>query len=153
MKEKSSKITDLLALLVFALFAVCVLLVLLTGAKVYQNLVHNGNAYYAQQTAAQYVATRVRQAERVTVEVFDGCDALVIWEQIDGETYLTRVYCHDGYIRELFCAENAELFPEAGEKILETESLSFSLEGSVLTAWIDSRELKLYLRSGKEVAS
>lgn len=152
MKEKTSKITDLLAFVVFTVFAVCVLLVLLTGAKVYRTLVARGSEDYEVRTAAQYVSTRVRQAETVTVEDFGGCSALVALEEIGGETYLTRVYCHDGYIRELFCAENAALSPEDGEKIMEAERLSFSLEGGVLTAWIDSRELNLYLRSGKEVS-
>lgn len=151
MKEKTSKITDLLALLVFTVFAVCVLLVLLTGAKVYRQLVSTGSESYEARTAIQYVATRVRQAEAVTVEDFGGCNALVAWEAIDGEPYLTRVYCHDGYIRELFCAEKAALSPEDGEKIMEAENLSFSLEKSILTVRIDSRELKLYLRTGKEV--
>lgn len=151
MKEKTSKITDLLALVVFTVFATAVLLVLLTGAKVYRKLVHSGSEHYEARTAVQYVATRVRQAERVTVEDFGGCNALVASEEIGGEIYLTRVYCHDGYIRELFCAENAALSPEDGEKVMESESLSFSLENGVLTARIDSRELKLYPRGGKEV--
>lgn len=151
MKEKSSKITDFLALTVFALFAVCVLLVLLTGAKVYRNLVRSGTAHYETRTSAQYIATRVRQAERVTVEDFGGCEALVTWEEIEGETYRTRVYCYDGYIRELFCAEHAALSPEDGEKILEAEHLSFSLQSNVLTVRMDSGEWKLYLRSGEEI--
>lgn len=151
MKEKTSKITDLLALVVFTVFAVCVLLVLLTGAKVYRRLVYSGSESYEARTAVQYVATRVRQAETVTVEDFGGYAALVTSEEIGGETYLTRVYCHDGYIRELFCAENAALSPEDGEKIMEAENLSFSLESGILTARIGSREMKLYLRSGKEV--
>lgn len=150
MKEKTSKITELLALLVFAVFAICVLLVLLTGAKVYRNLVADGSAHYEARTSTQYIATRIRQAETVAVEDFCGCEALVIQERIDGETYLTRVYCYDGYIRELFCAENAALSPEDGEKIMAAENLSFSLEDALLTAEVDSRELTLYLRSGKE---
>ena len=151
MKEKTSNITELLTLAVFTVFALCILLVLLTGAKVYQKLVDHGRESYEARTAAQYIATRVRQAEAVTVESFGGCEALVAWEQIDGETYLTRVYWQDGYIRELFCAENAALSPEDGEKILEADSLLFSLEKGLLTARIDSRELKLYVRGEKEV--
>lgn len=151
MKEKTSNITELLTLAVFTVFALCILLVLLTGAKVYQKLVDHGRESYEARTVAQYIATRVRQAEDVTVESFGGCEALVAWEQIDGETYLTRVYWQDGYIRELFCAEDAALSPEDGEKILEADSLLFSLEKGLLTARIDSRELKLYVRGGKEV--
>lgn len=151
--KRSSKITDLIALVVFAVFAVCVLLVLLTGAKVYQNLVRSGAESYTARTTVQYIATRVRQAEKVYVEEFQGCDALVLREEIDGECYVTRVYCYEGSIRELFCAENAVLSPEEGEPVLEAESLSFSLEEGLLTVQTDSRQLVLYLRAEKEVGS
>ena len=53
-------------------------------------------------------------------------DALVLAEEIDGETYLTRIYYHDGYIRELFCAADAEMEPGDGEQIIETCDLKIS---------------------------
>lgn len=149
--KQTSKIQSFLALLVFTVYALCVLAVLLTGAEVYRDLVHSGGESYQERTAAQYVATRVRQARTVTVEEFDGCQALTVSEEIGTETYITRVYCYDGYLRELYCAENAELSPEDGEKVMEAESLQFSLEEGLLTARIDSKTLVLHLRSGKEV--
>ena len=103
MKEKRSKLTDLLALTVFAVFALCVLLVLLSGAKVYRGLVQRGEENFAARTAARYVTMRVRQARTVTVGDFEGCEALVIPENVDGATYLTRLYVYDGHIRELHC--------------------------------------------------
>lgn len=155
MKQTSSKITDLLTLVVFAVFAVCVLSVLLTGAKVYQKFVRSGGESYAQRTAVRYVTTRVRQAQSVSVEDFGGCSALTLREQIDGEGYLTRVYCHEGYIRELFSAETADLSPEDGERILEAEGLAFSLENGLLTVEItqagEKQRLMLLLPGGKEV--
>lgn len=151
MKEKRSKLTDLLALTVFAVFAVCVLLVLLSGAKVYRGLVQRGEESFAARTAARYVTMRVRQAGTVAVGDFEGCDALVIPEQIDGATYLTRVYFYDGYIRELYCAENAALSPADGEKILPAGSLHVELEESLLTVSVDGQTLYLDLY-GKEAA-
>lgn len=152
MKEKTSKLTDLLALLLLAVFAVCVLFVLLTGAKVYRNLVRSGGTRFERRTAVQYVTTRVRQAESVSVAEFEGCDALVIPEEIGGKTYLTRVYVYDGYIRELFCAETANLSPEDGEKILPAESLEFDVEDGILSVSIDSRQVLLNLPSREEDA-
>lgn len=151
------KITDLMALMVFGLFALCVLLVLLTGADVYRNLVDRGAQAYESRTASQYVATRVRQADfggGISVEEFGGQDALVLREQINGKTYLTRVYCCEGFIRELFTADSGEFSPEDGEKILEAEAMSFTLEQDLLTARIiladgRSQALTLYLRSGE----
>lgn len=155
---KKTKLTDLMALLVFGIFALCVLLVLLTGADVYRNLVDRGGEYYQRRTAVQYIATRVRQGDAsggVTVAEFGGQDALVLREEIGGRTYLTRVYCCDGYIRELFTSESGSFSPEDGEKILEAAELSLALTDDLLTARItltdgSQQEITLYLRSGEE---
>ena len=72
MKEKGTKLTDLLALTVFAVFALCVLLVLLSGARVYRGLVQRGEESFTSRTAARYVTMRVRQAESVAVGDFEG---------------------------------------------------------------------------------
>ena len=151
MKEKSTKFTDFLALIVFMVFTLCVLLVLLFGARVYRELVDRGEETFGSRTAAQYVTTRVRQSEAVAVADFEGCQALVIPEEIGGETYLTRVYCYDGYIRELFCAKNAPLLPEDGEKILPGKSLTFSIEDDLLTVCLEKQKLFLHLH-GKEAS-
>ena len=151
MKERTTKTTGLLALAVFAVFTLCVLLVLLSGAKVYRGLVIRGEARFEARTAARYVTMRVRQAENVAVADFEGCEALVISETIGGETWLTRLYCHDGYIRELYCAENAALSPEDGEPVLPTRTLRFSIADGLLTVQLDGRALYLQL-DGKETA-
>ncbi len=151
MKEKHTKITDLLALVVFAVFAVCMMIVLLYGAEGYRNLVSGSEARFESRTAAQYVATRVHQAAGVRVEDFGGCDALVIPEQIEGEQYVTKVYCHEGYIRELFSMDSADLPLEAGEKIMEAESLTVTVAGNLLTVTVDGRKTLLCLRAGEEV--
>lgn len=150
MEHKHTKITDLLGLLTFLLLALCLLLVLLTGAKVYRNLVIAGEEHFQSRTALQYAATRVRQARTVTLQEFQGCSALVIPETIDGECYVTRIYCHEGYIRELFSAEDAELSPEDGEKVLEWQ-LQFAFEGEMLTLYSGGDSLVLRIREGREV--
>lgn len=150
MKKKFTKITDLMALLVFAVFAVCVLLVLLYGADCYRNLVRRGDESFQLRTATQYVSMRLRQAEKVTVTDFEGCEALTVHETIDGAAYVTRIYCYDGYIRELFCAETAKLRPEAGEKVMQAESLRFSVDDGMLTAFVDGRTVLWNLRGKTE---
>lgn len=99
------------------------------GADGYQRLTQRDQEAYAQRTAAQYLATRIRQADTaagITVEPFgsDGPDALLLHEQVEGTTYVTRVYCYEGYLRELFSAADAELLPADGEKILEMQNLT-----------------------------
>jgi hypothetical protein len=71
--------------------------------------------------------------------------------------YCTRIYCHEGYIRELFAEVQGEFSPEDGEKILKAEEARFALQDGLLTVELslaegEREELSLFLRSG-EVAS
>ena len=163
MKERAYKISDLLSLTVLTVFVLCALLVLLLGGRVYRNLAEAGEETdmeqldqvleetYRSRTACQYLTTRVQQAGEVSISDFGGSDALVIREEVGSRVYVTRIYCYDGWLRELYCAENADLQPVDGEKVLEAESLSLSLEDGLLHAKIDGSGLILQLRSGREV--
>ena len=162
MKErtKKSNMDGVLVLLLLAVFMVSVLFVLLTGADVVQKLTRRDDISYDRRTAAQYITTRVRQADaadRVTVRDFDGCDALVLTEEYDGVCYETLVYCYDGMLRELFAESGLEQEPVYGEEILPAESFTAEQDGARLTIRItaDGTEetVSLYLRSGEGAAA
>ena len=124
-KNGHKKITDLLALLVFGVFALCVAMVLLMSARTYHALTERGTESYDHRTGVRYLTTRFQQSESVCAEDFCGLSAMTIREKIGGKIYLTRVYYYEGSIRELFAAENAEVSPEDGETILEASGLSW----------------------------
>lgn len=165
MREQGKKrnISSILVLLLFAVFVICILAVLLTGARVYQNLAQRDQESYDRRTVAQYIATKVRQSDSeglVFVAPFDEDaaqtegDTLYLTEHLDGEDYYTRLYCHDGYVRELFASCYDEFLPEDGEKIMEAEELGFAVEDGLLTVQITYRDgtqedLVLHLRSGE----
>ena len=142
----------LLMLLLFGVFAVCVLAVLMTGAKAYRGLVDRDQAAYDRRTCVQYIATRVRQGDLTggaAVEPFGEVTALCMK---DPEGFVTRVYCYDGWLMELYTFSDAELEPQDGEKIMPLEGLTLSLEGGLLTAELQMGEgvtdtLRLSLRS------
>ena len=148
----------LMGLLLFGVFAVCVLSVLLTGAGAYRRLTERDRAAYDRRTAAQYIATRIRQSDTlggIDVTAFGDADALLLRE---GEgPFVTWVYCHDGYLMELYCAEDAGLEPQDGERVLAADSLTAVIEDGLLTATIYGREgvdtIRLSLRSGEGAAS
>ncbi|MBR3910237.1 MAG: DUF4860 domain-containing protein [Anaerotignum sp.] len=160
-EQKQLKMGSLLALMVFGVFAACLLFLLLTGADVYQKMWQRDTATYESRTAVQYMTTRVHQADRaesITAEMFDGLDALVLREEIEGETYKTKLYCYDGWLTELYAAADSDLSPADGEKILELRELELSLQDGLLQAKLtlpDGREeeLSLQLRSGREAVS
>lgn len=150
MEDKNNKASGLMPLLVLTLLTLCLLLVLLTGAKLYRQLVDRGEAQYAARTASQYLATRLRQAEHITITAFGDGDALALGQQIQGEDYVTYIYCHDGFLRELFCPQDAALLPADGEALLEARSLTLSLEEGLLTAVLSDQTLVFHLRTGRE---
>lgn len=148
MKEKRHTILDLAALLVLTAFALCVLLVLLTGANLYRSLVEEGEEGYLRRTALQYLTTRIRQAESVEIGTFEGCDALILREEAGA---VTRVYCFDGWLRELYAVPEARVSPGDGEILLEAESLSVTREDRLLTLTLGSEALYLWLPEGGSV--
>ena len=154
------KTESLMALLLIGLFAVCILSVLLTGADVYQRLTGRDQRVYETRTTAQYLTTKIRQADvdgSLKIEESEGIRALTITESIEGMAYKTWIYRYDGYMREFFAAEEAGLLPEAGEKILVAEALEFQKKASGICVKITGKdgqvqELFLDSRSGKEVS-
>ena len=152
---------DLLALLLFGVFAACILSVLLTGADAYRRLTVRDDASCDRRTAAQYLSTKIRQGDRlggVTVEHLGGEPTLALSEDVEGETYVTWIYVEDGYLRELFSAADAGLERADGEKILPSEAVTFSLEHGVLAAELTAQDgtvqqLRWCLRSGEGAAS
>ena len=139
---------------------VCAVLVLLAGAGVYKRLTDRGQEAFHNRTVPLYIATKVRQADcagAVSVEHVNGTDVLRFSEQIDGKGYVTRIYCHEGVVRELFSAADIPFEPEAGEKIAEASEVGFTLETGCLTVKITQADGKvteqtLALRSSGEVA-
>lgn len=176
--EKQHHIEGLFVLLSFGVFAVCVLLVLLTGAQRYRVQVERGQESWEGRTCLQYAATKVRHGDAagaVDLALLAGpaeqppaadgngdvwWDALLLLEELDGQRYTTMVYCYDGYVRELFTGEGMENFdPESGEAVMAAQALRFAIndEGLLKIQATDSggdtHTLALCLRSGEVGAS
>lgn len=155
---KGFQINGILVLVLFGIFAISILAVLLTGAGAYRRLTERGQKEYTVRTIPQYMSTRVRQADvsgAVRIDYLDGVKVLALTEEINGTVYVTRIYCHDGYIRELFAEQSIVLEPSDGECIMEAEQMDISLENGVLDIRIlaggEETWIHLVLRS-KEVA-
>lgn len=135
MKAQKNYLVGLIALLLLGIFAVCILMILLTGANTYHRLTRKDSSAYDRRICIQYIATQVRQAERadsVSVERFGDGDALLLKEEIEGQKYVTRIYTNGGYLMELFSADTALLAPEDGRKIMELDALELSLNDGLL---------------------
>ena len=133
---KHGSLSGLVALLTFVLFAISILFVLLNGAGVYRRLTQRDQYSYDSRTCAQYVATKIRQAPSpaaISTDTFGTVDSLRISQDIEGLEFVTRIYCYENWLMEIFTLADGDFFPEDGEKILPLSSLSVSQDGSVLS--------------------
>lgn len=152
-------------LLLFGVFACCLMLVLLTGARSYKSVADRGEEAYEQRICTQYIATKVRHNDYsggVTVGPFSAeepeLSTLFLHQTIEGEDYWVRIYCYDGTVRELFTEADQAMEPEDGQEVMAASALEFTLEEGLLTITAadtagQTSELWLLLRSGEEAAS
>ncbi len=149
MKVRKSHIEGLIALLLFGVFAVCLMMVLLTGAGSYQRLTHRDQEAYDRRTCMQYIATQVRQGDRaggVSVVPFGEGDAVALEESIEGKPYVTYIYLYQGYLMELFCSASSGLSPEDGTQIMALQGLELSLDrGRLRISCVDETGVKTSL--------
>lgn len=143
----------LAALLLFAVFAACLLTVLLTGADAYRRVTARDGVSYSRRTCIQYVATRLRQADWVELESFGVTRALVLGDREDPE-HVTRVYYHEGSLMELYAEVGLDMSPEDGEEVIPCDWMRLSLEDGLLTIDLldpqgEVTTLRLSLRAGE----
>lgn len=158
--NKTRSASMIAALIVLALFAVGILSVLLGGAGAYRRLTARDQQVYEDRTCSQYLATKLRQAscaDAVEVLPFGDTDALRITQILEGEVYETRIYCHDGWLMELFSLAGGEFSPEDGEQILEAKGLKIQNQQGLYTLELtgeDGKRILLTLSArGGEVQS
>ena len=163
-ENKSLRITALVPLLLFTVFASCVVIVLLFGAGNYQKLTQRDRDSYQSRTAVQYLTTRIRQSDAMgMVFVGDFYEAtpktsgntVFICETLGGTTFYTRIYCHNGYLCELFAEESAVLVPEDGQRVFAAEQLRVVGEGDLLSFELvfadrETTDFWVTCRAGKE---
>lgn len=145
---------SILALL--CIFIIGSLVLMNVGVHVYKNIVENNAQNFRLRASLSYVATKVRQydtADTVFVREEDGIPMLVFAEELEGATYLTRIYCYDGNMMELFQEEGLEHDLNDGFEIMELDDLQIEQqENQILLTAMDGGEkesLTLSLRSGR----
>ena len=166
MKEHTSKrsLSSLAPFLLFVILTSCLLSVLLSGADLYQTITKRDQTSFDQRTLVQYLTTKIHQNDvrgQLAVGDFDSIsdsgNTLHIYEEIEGRTFCTRIYCYNGNVYELFSVGGMDFEPSDGQMLLAAQDLSFSLSQDLLCINVqytqDSTDtLYISLQSGKEVA-
>ncbi len=136
-RNSRSHATDLFfTLSLFCVFAAAAFIVIMIGIRVYQSTVEQMQDTYSTRTAISYVAEKIRRHDasgQVAVSDFEGGDALVLSDDINGVTYLTYIYAQDDYLCELTVRADAQATRAQGEQVIAVEGFSIEeLDGGFL---------------------
>lgn len=145
-------------LLTFCLFAACAVMTVMTGAKVYQNVIVRDSQIINVQIAQQYLTAKLRRMDdsNLALQVKDWSQyetktgpILALTETIEDRDYQTLIYCHNGKVYELFTAADAEFAVGDGQSILDAENLSFTNTGRgiLISMTIESQPYQFYVTS------
>ena len=123
-EKRERSISALCALILLVVFAAGVVTVLLGGVRVYQQLDGRSQVSADRRNAALYLTTKVRQSGGSVIPgSFCSREALLLTETHGDTTYITRIYCYDGWLWELFAPADGDFSPEDGEKVLPLKDL------------------------------
>ena len=153
--SKSVHIDILFVLIIFCVFSASALASLTLGGSVYKNILAQSQARHDERTSFFYIWTKIKNSDeygRVYVDNFDGTPALVLEEDLSGQRYLTYIYCHDGWVKELFGTATSEYKLSDGQSILDLgdNELQFLQLRSGAIRISDSRDsLIITTRTGK----
>lgn len=117
--------STLIAILSITLIGAAVIDAVASGASAYEA---SSDAVYTQYTArtlVSYVTAKVQSANMngsIYISDFDGIQALLIDEEIEGEYYTTAIYCQDGFLKELFAQKDSGLSPSDGMAIISCQN-------------------------------
>jgi hypothetical protein len=142
-------VTNLSVLILFGFFLMISSMLIVSGANVYNSVSRSMTAGSALRSSSAYLANRLRgcgDAEKVligstresvgatgTQQSLESGDMLILEENYDGDTYYTRIYLYDGWLRESFLWSEVAFYPEDGERIVEVEDFSVEKDGALVS--------------------
>lgn len=132
-RQKKFIVDVLFVLALFGVFTISALVLVTIGASVYKSTVNSMHSNYEVRTSTSYITEKIRQnnitnsdGSRICAVELNGEEALCLPKQINGSTYYTYLYCHDGYLKELFTGDSTSLgsnILSAGQNIMEASSI------------------------------
>ena len=169
-QQPPSRIQNAFIFLLLAIFAMCAIFLTALCAQVYRDTVRVSE----DNNTARVIDSVIRGAARsedighayVTeeggTETTDedgvtnregGIRVLVFENDYDGEIYLRRLFCADGWLRESFTAAEYGFSTEMGDTLVELASFEPEVDGNLLTAKVVTTEgrrqdISVYLWAG-----
>ena len=130
----------LLPLGMVCLFAFCALALALLGGRAYKQIQGNVDRSHGSSVAASYLRTKLSQNNSggtILLEEQNGVQTLVITTDIQGRSFDTRIFMHEGQLVETFGPSGAEAGTAGGNLIANLSACTFALdEDGLFTAML-----------------
>ena len=136
----SHGIDGVFVFLLLGVFAVFSTVMVALGARAYRGTAARLSEHNLLRIAPAYVRSMLRAdggPGKPEIEEIAGVTALRLTDDYDGETYITRIYCWDGMLREWFMDGESEFLPEDGEAVCPLDSMTAELAGGLLTVMLE----------------
>ncbi len=131
MKRANTHTIDyIFILVVLTIFSASAFFVVFIGARQYHSVASSMSENYETRTAASYLQERLNQndtAKSVAISDVNGYDAIVLSETVSDASYLTYIYCYNGYLWEITVSEGTKVTPGTGQKIIQAQSFSLDM--------------------------
>jgi hypothetical protein len=128
MKLKQHHPTELFLLfLLFAIFSMSSLFVVLSGIKIYKNILSNSETNYNSRASVTYLREKIHQHDKsgdifITTSSEEGGETmLAIREKKDGIPYITYVYEYEHNLCELYIPEGDTLDLDSGNVLMHVK--------------------------------
>ena len=145
---RGHRIDTIFVLLIFSVFAVSILIVLMLGASIYQNIAEMSEEGADERLALSYVWTKVKKSNDagvIYVSNFDGDSALIIDEAIGDRYFQTIIYHENGWLFELFSEKDFGMDRSDGSRVLRVDHLEFeAADYGLIKAISGNRTLFIY---------
>lgn len=121
MGKKEHSIDMAFVLVVFAVFAVCSMLLVLLGAGVYGRIGEKANQMDGN-TILSYVTEKLRGCGSRGSITLEGEGAILLEADTEAGGYVTWLYVEDGVLKEALLEQGKEPLPNTGARIAELQS-------------------------------
>lgn len=143
-KATSRVLNTAASLLLFLIFAVCMLLVIGAGAGIYSRINGSYETTYGSSAAVKYISNKIRASD--SSEIIDDGNGIIL----TNGSILTVIYSNGDGLYEKSMAFDSEIAASGGELVVEAADMSISEKDGLyeITVTCSSDKLTAFVRKG-----
>ncbi len=132
------------SLLLFLIFAICMIVIIGAGAGIYSRIMNGYETTYGSSAAIKYVSNKIRSSD--SCEIIDNGKGIVL----ESGNILTVIYSGSGGIYERSFSADSEISAKGGELVVETDNMSVSETENLyeISVTCEGRSLSTFVRKG-----